>query len=148
MSIISIPWSIKILYGLISDNVPIMGSRRKSYVVLMGLIEFTALASIFFFRISHAFSVAILLCISSLCLAFVNVVVDAIMCIQSRKDPNHGSQDLFSVAWMGQGLGGVAGCILGGYMTEYGHPKYSFLIMSIMGVLIAVNGMFLTNECE
>ena len=29
-----LPWSLKIFYGLISDNVPIMGSRRKSYLLI------------------------------------------------------------------------------------------------------------------
>jgi hypothetical protein len=38
MSLIILPWSIKILYGLISDNVPIFGYRRKSYVIMMGVI--------------------------------------------------------------------------------------------------------------
>ena len=38
MSLIHIPWSIKLLYGLMSDNVPIAGTRRKSYVVIMGVL--------------------------------------------------------------------------------------------------------------
>jgi len=38
MSIIHIPWSIKIVYGLLSDNVPIAGTNRKSYIILMGII--------------------------------------------------------------------------------------------------------------
>lgn len=38
MSIIHIPWSVKLLYGLISDNIPIAGTRRKSYIILMGII--------------------------------------------------------------------------------------------------------------
>jgi hypothetical protein len=38
ISIIHLPWSFKILYGLISDNLPICGTRRKSYLVLMGII--------------------------------------------------------------------------------------------------------------
>ena len=37
-TIIGLPWSIKILYGLISDNVPILGTRRKAYIILMGFI--------------------------------------------------------------------------------------------------------------
>lgn len=37
-SIIHIPWSFKILYGLISDNVPICGTRRKSYLIIMGVL--------------------------------------------------------------------------------------------------------------
>jgi hypothetical protein len=38
ISIVHIPWSFKILYGLISDNVPICGTRRKSYLIIMGII--------------------------------------------------------------------------------------------------------------
>jgi hypothetical protein len=38
MSMIYLPWSVKILYGLLSDNLPLFGSRRKSYCVLLGMI--------------------------------------------------------------------------------------------------------------
>jgi len=38
MSIIHIPWSFKILYGLISDNVPLCGTRRKSWLIIMGIL--------------------------------------------------------------------------------------------------------------
>ena len=38
-----LPWSIKLLYGLISDNVPIMGSRRKSYLLIMSLLQFVSM---------------------------------------------------------------------------------------------------------
>jgi len=91
MSLISITWSIKILYGIISDNLPIAGTKRKSYVVLMGLLQFASLLSVYVFEISHALSVALLLSVSSMCIAFINVVVDAIICVQARKDPIHGS---------------------------------------------------------
>ncbi len=37
-SIISFPWSIKLLYGLISDNLPILGYKRKYYVIAMGFL--------------------------------------------------------------------------------------------------------------
>ena len=37
-SIIALPWAIKILYGLITDNFPICGSRRKSYLLIGALI--------------------------------------------------------------------------------------------------------------
>jgi len=32
------PWSFKIIYGFIADNIPIMGSRRKSYIILCGTL--------------------------------------------------------------------------------------------------------------
>ena len=37
-TLIGLPWSIKIIYGLISDNVPIAGTRRKSYIIIMGVV--------------------------------------------------------------------------------------------------------------
>lgn len=37
-SCISAPWTFKFLYGITSDNVPLCGSRRKSWLILMGLI--------------------------------------------------------------------------------------------------------------
>lgn len=148
MSLISITWSVKILYGLISDNLPVAGTKRKSYVIIMGFLQFLSLLSVYAFEITHGLSVAVLLSVSSMCIAFINVVVDAIVCVQARKDPVHGSQDLMSLAWIANGLGGVAGCLLGGYMTQYCHPKYSFLIFSIMGLILALCGLGLSAECE
>jgi len=37
-SFISFPWSVKIFYGIISDNLPIFGSRRKSYLMILSLL--------------------------------------------------------------------------------------------------------------
>lgn len=81
MSMIHIPWSVKIIYGLISDNVPIAGTNRKSYIVIMGILQFVALISIYLFHETSAISVAIFLTLAAFSEAFVNVVADAIMCV-------------------------------------------------------------------
>ena len=81
MSMIHLPWSIKIVYGLISDNVPIAGTRRKSYIVLMGVLQFLSLITIYFLHSSTPVAVAACLTVAALTEAFVNVVADAIMCI-------------------------------------------------------------------
>ena len=33
-------------------------------------------------------------------------------------------------------------------MTQYCHPKYSFLIYSVMGLVLTISGLFLSKECE
>jgi hypothetical protein len=38
ISLIYLPWSTKIFYGLLSDNFPLFGTKRKSYCVLLGLL--------------------------------------------------------------------------------------------------------------
>jgi len=35
-TIISLPWVFKIFYGLISDNVPICGLKRRPYLIFFG----------------------------------------------------------------------------------------------------------------
>ena len=79
MSMLSVTWSIKILYGLISDNFPIMGSRRKSYIIIAGIIQFASMMSIFVLNISTGIAVALLIASTSMTIAFSNVVVDAIL---------------------------------------------------------------------
>jgi len=37
-SIITLPWCFKILFGLISDNIPLCGLKRKPYLVFFGLV--------------------------------------------------------------------------------------------------------------
>lgn len=81
ISIIHIPWSFKILYGLISDNVPIFGTRRKSWLVIMGLVQFATLFSLALSEPEEPLAVAFLLASASLSEAFVNVVSDAVMVI-------------------------------------------------------------------
>ena len=84
ISIIHIPWSFKILYGLISDNVPIFGTRRKSWLIIMGIIQFITIFSLAMTEPKDPLAVALILATASLSEAFVNVVSDAIMVIQSR----------------------------------------------------------------
>ena len=79
ISMLSVTWSIKILYGLISDNFPIMGSRRKSYIIMAGIIQFASMMSIFVLNISTGIAVALLIAATSMTIAFSNVVVDAIL---------------------------------------------------------------------
>ena len=81
-------------------------------------------------------------------LAFTNVVIDAILVVQAKRDLENGSQDLMSLSWISNGIGGVTGCIVGGLMTQYSHPKYSFLIVSIMGLVVGLNSLNLTKETE
>ena len=49
ISIIGMPWSFKILYGIISDNLPVCGTRRKSYLMFMGIVQFLALFAVYAF---------------------------------------------------------------------------------------------------
>ena len=76
-----IPWSIKILYGLISDNLPIFGSRRKSYLLIMALFQFISMLILGFQHAEDESLAVWMLFFSNMSIAFSDVIVDSLMVI-------------------------------------------------------------------
>ena len=91
IGIIHLPWTIKIIYGMISDNIQLFGTNRKSYIMLMGFTQFLALVMVWGMHDSNPELVTFLLTIANFSEAFVNVIADALLCIQARRDPVSGS---------------------------------------------------------
>lgn len=106
------------------------------------------LFSLYAFEFDDPLVVAILLAFASMSEAFTNVVSDAIMVIQSRKDKKFGSQDFITLLYLSTGTGGALGCIIAGVMTEYFHPKWSFYLYSFFGCIISFAACFLTKKSE
>jgi len=117
-------------------------------LIIFGIVQFLSLSSLYFFETDNAMTVVIILMIGSLSQAFSNVVIDAIIVIQARKDPRLGSQDLLSVAWLFQSFGGVIGCLIAALMLDNIHPKYAFLGYGILGLFLATGAIFLSSEAE
>ena len=78
----------------------------------------------------------------------MDVVVDSMMVIQSRKDLVYGSEKLQSFSWTVRGFGGISGAIISAFMTEYYHPKWCILIYSFLGFFIAYSGIKLNPEID
>jgi len=147
-SIIALPWSLKIFFGIISDNVKIFGLRRKPYLIFFGLVQAGSMFALYSIEYDNVITIVVLLFLASLSGAFIAVVYDAILVVQARRDPELGSQDLFSLVFFFQGIGGVTGCIVAAFMMDRYHPKYSFLIYGIMGLLVSIGSIFLSKEAE
>ena len=79
MSLIAVPWSLKVLYGLTSDNLPLFRYKRRPYLWLFSFIQFTSLIIIFFIEPDDAIVLTFLLMVTSLSVAFIMVVSEAIM---------------------------------------------------------------------
>lgn len=85
------PWAIKVFYGIISDTLPIFGSRKRNWLVLLGFVQFLTafLAAVLPIKREDGMCALLFLCMISG--AFMDVLVDAIMVIQARRDPENGS---------------------------------------------------------
>ena len=94
LAIIWIPWGVKLLYGVISDTFPIFKSRKKNWLILMGLIQTFCLiicSTIVFQDVNWFLFIQFMVSVSA---AFMDVVADAVMVMQARRDPEQGSQEL------------------------------------------------------
>jgi len=136
---IAIAWFIKPLYGMLSDNLPIMSYHRKSYLLLSGILGMCAYLSLFF--IEHAFFSCLALVFSEFSLAIADVIADALMVEESRKDPKGGSGNLQSFCWITLSIGGFVSAPLGGVTLDYVPPKYIMgsLFVSPLFLVLAAN---------
>jgi len=88
--------------------------------------------------------------------AFMDVVVDGLMVVNSRLDPTSGSEDLQSWSWGFYGVGGIVGCILAGYFLSgndadgnpNGNPYACYQVMAVVAFLIAISGLFIDKRLE
>jgi len=90
-SIIGFPWCIKLVYGLIADNIPLFGSKRKSYLILNGLLSFLFLLPLIPDWITSKYIITVFLTLNVMNTAFLNVVIDGLMVSQARRDTKRGS---------------------------------------------------------
>jgi len=134
MSIIFLAWTPKLLYGIFTDTFPIFGSRKKSYLVLCGLMQSVSSLAVVIAPSSPAHIVAFCL-VNSLSSAVMDVVVDGLMVSNSKKDPLYGSEDLQSYSWIMSGFGGVAGALMSGEITRMSKP--CFMNTSAMILVVA-----------
>lgn len=145
-SITGIPWSCKLIYGIMSDKLPFLGYKRKSYIVLMGAFQFVGLFSIYYFEISDLKYLIFCNFLSRLSGAFLDVIVDALMVVHSKQDMEDGSEQLQSLSWGAMGVGGMFSSVVGAYVTQYHHPKYTFLFYSFYGLMVIYLGINLSHD--
>ena len=128
MALVSVPWAIKPLYGLISDFVPLAGSRRRSYLIVTTAATALSLGYLYFVPPQPGAIRLLLwlLVIPTVGVAFSDVVVDALMV--ERGQPLGLTGRLQSVQWAAMYSATVATGFVGGWLSENGRQEWGFLI--------------------
>lgn len=112
-----IPWSVKLIYGMLSDCAPIYGYRRKSYLIINGVIAFASLMAIVPEYFDTYSSVTVFLVLHMVGVASTDILADSLMVVESKKDKERGSEDLQTLSFISNSLFGVLGAILGALFT-------------------------------
>ena len=165
MGIFVLPWTIKPLYGFLSDGFPLFGYRRKSYLVAAGLIGASSYALLSFEPLWNAMEkttaisgTVVALLLSSACIALSDVVADGIVVTKTRKadeearamaaaqseNKHDGSVESSSVAgglqslcWGSSAVGSLLSAYFSGSLLQVLPVRSIFGITAVMPLLVA-----------
>jgi MFS family permease len=119
LAILVLPWTIKPLYGLISDFLPLAGYRRKTYLQLTGL-----LATLGFLWVTNQLTgpvalqgIVAALLLTSFGIAFSDVLVDAVMVEQGKA--LNATRPFQATQWLWINVAGIVSALGGGLLTQY-----------------------------
>ncbi len=136
VAILSLPWMVKPVYGLLTDFVPVAGYRRKSYLLLVSGASVVGFSLLYVLLSVHALpegavaALLLLLLLPNLGVAFSDVVVDALMV--EKGQPRGLTGRLQSIQWAAMYAAAVVLGVLGGYLTEHGQQDLAFLICAVV----------------
>ena len=130
-AILSLPWAIKPLYGLLTDFRPLAGSRRRSYLLLTTSVAFVGMIGLYFLPLNPTMALPLLLWLSipAIAIAFSDVVVDALMVEVGQ--PRGLTGQLQSIQWTCLYAATIFTGIVGGALSQSGRQQLGFLIAGL-----------------
>lgn len=165
MGILSLPWTIKPVYGFLSDGFPIFGYRRRSYLILAGFVGFLSYSSLAWglggggssgsddtVSNGSALTVTIAsLLLSSASIALADVVADGIVVEKTRDAAINGDDPataggLQSLCWGSAAIGGLISAYFSGSMLETMSPREVFGVASILPLAVSAMSFLIEEE--
>lgn len=146
-ALLALPWSIKPLYGLVTDFVPLAGYRRKSYLVLTTALAALGLGTLAVLELQPGRYLLLfgLLFVPTICIAFYDVVVDSLMV--ERSQPLGLTGRMQSVQWTCMWAATIGTGYLGGWLSKHDRVHLAFAVAAL-AMLIALILALLAAEAR
>jgi folate/biopterin transporter len=145
MGIAALPWTIKPLFGFMSDGLPIFGYRRRPYLILSGLIGVAAwvsLATVVHTAAAATFAIVI----TSLSVAVSDVIVDSLIVERARDESLVDSGSIQSLCWGAAAVGGLLTAYSSGLLLEHFSTRTVFGITAVFPLLVSAAAFSISEE--
>ncbi|MGH6748478.1 MAG: hypothetical protein ACRECI_04055 [Methyloceanibacter sp.] len=118
MALLAVPWTIKPIFGLLSDFVPLFGSRRRNYLLLANALAAASLLVLALTPLTPGswWTLFALLLPTTMAIALGDVIVDALMV--ERGQPLGLTGRFQSIQWAAANFALLLTGVLGGYVAE------------------------------
>jgi folate/biopterin transporter len=145
MGIAALPWMVKPLFGFISDGLPLFGYRRRPYLILSGLLgagAWVALATV----VHTAWAATVAIALSSLSVAFSDVIVDSLVVERARHEAAKDAGSLQSLSWGASALGGLITAYFSGFLLEHFSNQTVFGITATFPLIVSIVAWLITES--
>jgi len=135
MGIAALPWTIKPVFGFMSDGLPIFRYRRRPYLVLSGIlgaIAWLAMATV----VDTPLKATLTILLTSLSVAISDVIVDSLVVERVRNEGQGEAGTLQSLAWGASAMGGLITAYLGGLLLERTSTQVIFGITATFPLVV------------
>ena len=137
LSILTFPWIIKPLYGLLSDYVPLLGYRRKTWLMAMNGVA--ALGFLWLSGLTAPAMIVTAMMLTAFGTAASDVIVDALM-VEKGKALNATGR-FQSVQWFWFYVASIATSLVGGYLCSTFSPTKALSISAMITFLAPLSVM-------
>jgi len=136
IALTQLPWTLKPIYGFISDNYSIMGLRRKPYI-LVSMVTISLCWFSMAYWVKHEYSAILAMVMANIAGAVANVCVEALTVEYSERLTYKGVAILQSLLWGSCALASFAGAAFGGFTLNHGIDKHDMFAISAWVPLLA-----------
>lgn len=137
LAVVAIPWVIKPLYGLVSDFVPLLGYRRKTWLLLVNALAATGL--LWLAGLTAPATIVTALMLTAFGTAAADVIIDSLM-VENGKLTGLTAQ-FQSVQWMSYNIAGIVSALLGGFLCTVSTPGTALHIAAIIALFAPITLM-------
>ena len=130
-ALLAMPWAVKPIYGALSDNVPLFGSRRRSYLVVANALS--AMACFTLWLTFSQLSVMSCLFVLSIGMALSSAVAGGVLVESGQRHGN--ANQLVTQQWLWYGLANLAARLGGGTLAGHLAPANALQIAALILVV-------------
>lgn len=131
LAILTFPWVIKPLYGLISDYFPLLGYRRKTWLFVVNLLA--AFGFLWLSGLTQVGTIIIALTLTAFGTAASDVIIDALMVENGKRT---GMTARFQgVQWLWFKVAAILTALTGGYLASLFEPASALHIAATITML-------------
>jgi MFS family permease len=146
VTLFSVPWVIKPLFGLISDFVPLFGYRRKSYLVLVNIAA--AGGFLWVTQLTAPNDLFVALMVTAFAMAISSTLCGALLVENGQR--LHESGTFVNQQWLWFNIAAMAAAILGGqlvqHLTPVGALHGAAAVIAVAPVTVVAGALLLVPE--